>query len=83
MCIRDRKSRARNWRSVSSARLAIKATLKAHGVDVSNPVTMFAYENAIERLCWENQELDADDWDSPQRYPYYWEEQDRVERLAD
>ena len=77
------KSKARNWRSVSSARLAIKATLKAHGVDVSNPVTMFAYENAIERLCWENQELDVDDLDTG-RYPFYWEAEDvHLERLAD
>ncbi len=77
------KSRRRGWRSVASARVAIKAALKLHGVNVSNPVTMFAYENAIERLCWENQELDVDDLDTG-RFLYYWESEDvHLERLAD
>ena len=77
------KSRRRGWRSVASARVAIKAALKLHGVNVSNPVTMFAYENAIERLCWENQELDVTDLDTG-RFPYYWEAEDvHLERLAD
>ena len=71
------KSRARNWRSVASARLSIKASLKAHGAPVSNPVYMLQVEGVIERLAWSNQELDADDWDSG-RFPYYWES-DHVE----
>ena len=77
------KSRRRGWRSVASARLAIKAALKLHGVNVSDPVTMFRFENVIERLCWENQELDVDDLDTG-RYPFYWEAEDvHLERLAD
>ena len=78
------KSKARNWRSVSKARLAIKAALKAHGAPVSNPVYMFQVENVIERLAWSNQELDAEDLDAGGRYPYYWEAEDvHLERLAD
>ena len=73
------KSSARNWRSVSCARLAIKAALKAHGAPVNDPVFMFGVENVIERLAWENQELDAEDLDAGGRYPFYWEESDRVE----
>ena len=68
---------------MASARVAIKAALKLHGVNVSDPVTMFRFENAIERLCWENQELDVDDLDTG-RYPFYWESEDvHLERLAD
>ena len=76
------KSRRRGWRSVASARDAIKQALRLHGVNVSNPVVMFQFENVIERLAWENQDTDIDDLDTG-RYPYYWEEPDRVERLAD
>ena len=77
------KSRRRGWRSVASARVAIKAALKLHGVNVSDPVTMFGFEGTIERLCWANQETDIDDWDSG-RFPYYWEDRDvHLERLAD
>ena len=67
------KSRARNWRSVASARLSIKAALKAHGAPVSNPVYMLQVEGVIERLAWSNQELDAEDFDTGKRYPFYWE----------
>ncbi len=71
------KSRRRGWRSVASARLAIRAALKLHGVNVSDPVTMFGFEGTIERLCWENQATDIEDLDNG-RYPFYWES-DHVE----
>ena len=76
------RSSARGWRSISKAWGAIVATLRQRGVDVSDPVVMFGFQNTIERLCFENQ-TDAEDLDSGGRYPYYWEDQDRVERLAD
>ena len=67
------RSSARGWRSISKAWGAIVATLRQRGVDVSDPVVMFGFQNTIERLCFENQ-TDAEDLDSTtERYPFYWE----------
>lgn len=65
------KSTRRDWRPVAAAWGAIKQNLRAHGVNVNDPVTMFGFENAVERLCWENR-LDIEDV-SEGRYPFYWE----------
>ena len=65
------KSTRRDWRPVAAAWGAIKQQLRNRGVNVNDPVTMFQFENAVERLCWENR-LDIEDV-STGRYPFYWE----------
>lgn len=65
------KSTRRDWRPVAAAWGAIKQNLRAHGVNTNDPAIMFQFENAVERLCWENR-LDIEDVNEG-RYPFYWE----------
>lgn len=66
------KSTRRDWRPVAAAWNGIKQNLRNHGVNVNDPVTMFKFENAVERLAWENQVDGVEDL-STGRYPFYWE----------
>jgi hypothetical protein len=65
------KSTRRDWRPVAAAWGAIKQQLRNHGVNTNDPAIMFQFENAVERLCWENR-LDIEDL-SAGRYQFYWE----------
>ena len=66
------KSTRRDWRPVAAAGGAIKQQLRNRGVNTNDPVTMFKFENAVERLAWENQVDGVEDL-STGRYPFYWE----------
>ena len=66
------KSTRRDWRPVAAAWGAIKQQLRNHGVNTNDPAIMFQFENAVERLCWENRVDGVEDL-SVGRYPFYWE----------
>jgi hypothetical protein len=67
------RHRLRSWRNLDSVMWhAIRRQLRMRGVDTSNPVTMMRFHETAARLAWENQ-VEADEWNAPTRYPYYWE----------